>query len=287
LLYASFTDGEQQYKLNVIGGEGTGEYERGVPIHIKANPPQPGYKFDKWVVTDPFGNIVHITNDKNLDTSILLTSSDLTATATYVKLPDPVPTASDLPTSNVVKLYTPIQKRIGVKAHTTIKIPIIAYGKSNGSSDKFSVKYTVSNKKTVKITKKFNSQTVNKAFYIKLKGLKTGKSTIKIKTGGKQVTLKVFTTATNRRAIFTKTGKVNKKIVNVSILKKAINSGANTYVKVYEKNIARYNFPVYKFDKKFVHVDKFGRVYALKKTKKTVITTKWLGVKFKVSLRIK
>jgi hypothetical protein len=56
---------------------------------------------------------------------------------------------------------------------------------------------------------------------------------------------------------------------------------------VYEKNIVVYKFPTYKYNKKYIKVDKLGKITAIKKVKSITIGIKYYSRTYKVKLKVK
>lgn len=70
---------EPSYTLTVNGGSGSGSYAAGAPVTIKANTPETGLAFDKWVVNSGAPIIANI----NGATTTVANASNAVITATY------------------------------------------------------------------------------------------------------------------------------------------------------------------------------------------------------------
>lgn len=70
---------EQSYSITVNGGSGSGSYTSGVPVTIKANAPQVGLAFDKWIINSGSPIIANI-YDAN---TTVANSTNSVITATY------------------------------------------------------------------------------------------------------------------------------------------------------------------------------------------------------------
>jgi hypothetical protein len=297
LLSASYTDGTQYYKITIKNElTQTDEYcTSGTDIVLTADEPAKGFMFDRWELIDVFENPTKTTTDSVLKFTV--ENSDIDASTYYKEIPPTPPVPPTPPTppvpptpyvpldAKVIKVYTPIQKRIGIKQGATIKVPIIAYG-ATGTDNLFDVKYTVSNKKNIKL-QQINNQTINRQFTLTITALKLAKSTIVIKTGNKRLILKLFVTKTKRIPYI---NIQNKRIKNakVSINRYNIKTTDSTFIKVYNKNIAQYLLPKYSYNANYIKIDKFGRIYSLnKKINKVTIKVKYYKKVFKVNVHIR
>ena len=72
-----------KYKVTVENGSGSGQYEEGSTVTVKADDPAEGMKFDKWVSED-----VEFADAESEETTFVMPSKDVTVTATYKALPD-------------------------------------------------------------------------------------------------------------------------------------------------------------------------------------------------------
>ena len=66
------------YTLTVNYGTGSGDYEEGTEVAIKANDPSNGYKFDKWL-----GDTANVMNVNSSETTFVIGKSDAIITASY------------------------------------------------------------------------------------------------------------------------------------------------------------------------------------------------------------
>ena len=66
------------YTLTVNYGTGSGDYEEGTEVPIKANPPSNGYEFDKWL-----GDTANVMNVNSDETTFVVGKSDAVITASY------------------------------------------------------------------------------------------------------------------------------------------------------------------------------------------------------------
>ncbi len=100
--YLRFTN---TYPVTVINGTGSGEYEKGATVKIKANEPESGMLFDKWVGAD--GLTFTSGSAATADAEFTMPAGVVTLTATYKAMPV-VETPVSPPTgdySNMVLMY--------------------------------------------------------------------------------------------------------------------------------------------------------------------------------------
>jgi hypothetical protein len=187
------------------------------------------------------------------------------------------------------KPYT-LAAYIAIKKSNVVKIPLTVYSHS-GKKYPVSWKITVSknNKKYIKasgLPKKFNTNTIK---YLKMKGLKDSKNKkkkVKISAdfgyGWKSRTLNIFVT---------KNKKLQKSKVKVSFRKnkKTIRKNEFTYIIITKKSKKiQYIHPTWKYNKKYINIDKLGRISRKKKSKKPiVIKVKWQRKWYKLKLKVK
>jgi uncharacterized repeat protein (TIGR02543 family) len=181
----------------------------------------------------------------------------------------------NVPKTTITKAYTPITKKIGIKKSSTITIPVIFYGTGNTP---VSLTAKLSNKKA-KITSSPKTIFPNKEYKIKVKaGKKTGKTKLTISADGKKLTLDLNITKS----------KVKAKSIKIKYPKKLrVNKTYNLSIST--KNIPQYSTPKYTIAskyKRYISIDKLGKITAKKKTKSAIITVKVFGKKFKIKIKV-
>lgn len=80
--FTTASDGAITFSLTVESGSGSGDYEEGEDITIKADSPASGKEFDKWT-----GDISTVVDATSSTTTITMPSEDITVTATYKNKP--------------------------------------------------------------------------------------------------------------------------------------------------------------------------------------------------------
>ncbi|MBP1924438.1 putative repeat protein (TIGR02543 family) [Sedimentibacter acidaminivorans] len=88
--YAKWSKEEptKKYKLTVVAGTGTGEYEEGAQVTIEANTAPEGKEFSKWNV-EPEVSFIGGTNSVNPTAKFRMLKSVVTASAIYVNVSEP------------------------------------------------------------------------------------------------------------------------------------------------------------------------------------------------------
>lgn len=76
--FMTASDGTISFVLTVESGSGSGEYEEGDEVTIKANSPSSGKEFDKWT-----GDVGNVDDVNSSSTVITMPGEDATVTATY------------------------------------------------------------------------------------------------------------------------------------------------------------------------------------------------------------
>lgn len=78
-----------KYKLKVLGGTGSGTYEKGSVVTIKAHAPSTGLRFEKWV-----GSATYYSSTSKKQTAKIKITKDVTLTAKYEYAPVNIPAGS-------------------------------------------------------------------------------------------------------------------------------------------------------------------------------------------------
>jgi len=74
---AKLWDALPHFILTVVGGSGSGVYDRGTVVAISAQAPPPGYRFDRWT-----GDTTNVANVSSASTTVTMLA-DATVTATF------------------------------------------------------------------------------------------------------------------------------------------------------------------------------------------------------------
>lgn len=121
-----------KYPATVVKGSGSGNYEEGVTVSVKADPPAAGMVFDRWVSDD-----VTFADATAVNTTFKMTAKSATVTATYVKeKTDPVLTDQIVSVDGLV--YDGTAKALVSPGKATGGTVLYALGTSAGATELYS-----------------------------------------------------------------------------------------------------------------------------------------------------